>query len=207
MHMYNKQGNLYGGAAIVGAHVPVGTGLAFYHRYMAETAEGDAPNVSMAFYGDGAANQGQCWEAANMASLWKLPMIFCIENNEYGMGTSVDRSSALTEYYKQGNFLPGIQIDGMNAVAVREGMSVARQVALTQGPVFVELKTYRYHGHSMSDPGTSYRTRDEVATTRKKHDPIDQVMEMLVDNKLASVEELKEVEGQVRKEVKEALKA
>eukprot|EP00501_MAST-03F_sp_TOSAG23-6_P001906 GSMAST32.ASY1.ANO1.1986.1 assembled CDS len=150
MHMYNKETNFWGGAAIVGAQVPIGAGLAFANKYNANHG-GERMNVSMAFYGDGAANQGQCWEAANMALLWKLPALFVIENNMYGMGTSVERHSGLTEYYKQGGVvIPGIQVDGMDVLAVRECFKYAREWAATgNGPMFIEVKTYRYHGHSM----------------------------------------------------------
>jgi pyruvate dehydrogenase E1 component alpha subunit len=148
MHLYRKEANFYGGAAIVGAHVPVAAGLAFFHKYTKPKDAKELSNVSVVMYGDGAANQGQAWEAANMAMLWKLPVIFVIENNQYGMGTSIERSSALTEYYKQGGeIIPGIQINGMDVLAVREGMRAAKAHARAgNGPVFVEAKTYRYHG-------------------------------------------------------------
>lgn len=206
MHIYRKEANFYGGAAIVGAHVPVAAGLAFYHKYKAADTK-DLKNVSVAFYGDGAANQGQCWEAANMAQLWKLPVIFVIENNQYGMGTTVERSSALTEYYKQGGeALPGIQINGMDALAMKRGMQAAKEHATKgKGPVFVEAKTYRYHGHSMSDPGITYRSREEVAKTRSERDPIEMTKSRLITSGLATEEELKQVEKEIREEVNAAL--
>lgn len=201
MHLYRKEGNFYGGAAIVGAHVPLAAGLAFYHSYK------QAANCSVAFYGDGAANQGQCWEAANMAMLWKLPVIFVIENNLFGMGTSSSRSSALTDYYKQGGeAIPGLQINGMDVLAMREGMRAAKEhVVAKNGPIFVEAKTYRYHGHSMSDPGVTYRSREDVNKTRAERDPIEMTKKRLVDFGLATVEEIKDVEREVRDEVNKSL--
>jgi pyruvate dehydrogenase E1 component alpha subunit len=201
MHMYRKEANFYGGAAIVGAHVPIAAGLSFYHRYK------NTKNCSIVFYGDGSANQGQCWEACNMSKLWKLPTIFLIENNQYGMGTSSARSSALTDYYKQGGeIIPGIQINGMDALAVKTGILAAKEYVLSNnGPIFVEAKTYRYHGHSMSDPGITYRTRDEVAKTRAERDPIELVKLRLIESNFATIEELKETERKIRDEVQLAL--
>ena len=159
MHMYNSEKNFWGGAAIVGAQVPIGAGLAFSHKYKHDQAGGgDGPmGCAVTMYGDGSANQGQCWEAANMAALWKLPTIFMCENNEYGMGTSTKRSSFITEYYKQGNKIPGIQCDGMDVLAVRDAVAFAKaHCGAGNGPIYMEMKTYRYHGHSMSDPGITY---------------------------------------------------
>ena len=206
MHLYSKAANFYGGAAIVGAQVPVGTGLAFYHKY--KRKEGEKTPVSLAFYGDGSANQGQCWEAANMASLWKIPIIYVCENNMYGMGTSVDRSSANTEYYKQGNFIPGIFVDGMDVLAVREGVRFAKEYASSgNGPIYMEMKTYRYHGHSMSDPGITYRDRNEVSEVRQSRDPIENVKKRILEAEFATEEELKETEKEIRAEVQSALAA
>lgn len=206
MHMYRKESHFYGGAAIVGAHVPVAAGLALYHKYTA-TDPKSMKNASIVFYGDGAANQGQCWEAANMASLWKLPVIFLIENNQYGMGTSVARSSALTEYYKQGGeVIPGVQVNGMDVLAVKTAVATAKEhVLVGNGPVFIEAKTYRYHGHSMSDPGITYRSREEVAKTRAERDPIEMVKARLIDAGFATAEELKEKEREIREQVQDAL--
>merc|ERR1719296_462420 len=143
-------GNI-GGQGIVGAQVPVGLGLAFANHYNA--TPGKPMQVAIGCYGDDAANQGQIWESANMASLWNLPMIFCIENNGYGMGTSIDRHSSHSDYYKMGNHIPGVRIDGMNVLAVKEGMRFVKEyVGEGNGPMYVEMMTYRYHGHSMSDP-------------------------------------------------------
>jgi len=207
MHLYNKVAHFYGGAAIVGAHVPVAAGLALYHNYVKPKDAAETANVSVVMYGDGAANQGQVWEAANMAMLWKLPVVFVIENNQYGMGTSIERSSALTEYYKQGGeIIPGVQLNGMDVLAVRDGMRAAKaHVRAGNGPCFVEAKTYRYHGHSMSDPGVTYRTRDEVDKTRAMRDPIEMTKQRLIDAGLATADELKEVERQTRQSVVDAL--
>lgn len=203
MHFYNKDMNFYGGQGIVGAQVPVGTGLAFANKY--NTPAGEKMPVTIGCYGDGAANQGQIWEAANMAAIWKLPMIFCIENNQYGMGTSISRHSSNNDYFTMGNKIPGIKMDGMNVLAVREGMKFVKDyVANGNGPLFVEMSTYRYHGHSMSDPGTTYRNRDEIASMRASRDPIETVKKMLVEHCGSTDEELKEIEKKVRKEVADA---
>ncbi|GAX27614.1 pyruvate dehydrogenase E1 component alpha subunit [Fistulifera solaris] len=202
MHFYNKKNNFYGGQGIVGAQVPVGAGLAFANKY--NTPPGERMPVAIGCYGDGAANQGQIWEAANMASLWKLPMIFCIENNQYGMGTSIDRHSSHSDYYKMGNHIPGVRIDGMNVLAVREGMRFVKDhCASGQGPMYVEMMTYRYHGHSMSDPGTTYRNREEIAFTRSTRDPLEFVKKCLVDAEFATPDELKEAEKRIRKDVQQ----
>lgn len=205
MHMYSKENNFFGGHGIVGAQVPVGTGLAFAHKYQAEP--GKPMNVAIACYGDGAANQGQIWEAANMANLWDLPMIFCIENNHYGMGTSIDRHSSIQDYYKMGNSIPGLRIDGMNVMAVTEGMKFAKDyVGNGNGPMYVEMMTYRYHGHSMSDPGTTYRNRDEIEFTRTNRDPIEHVKTCLQEAGFMTAEEIKDTEKKIRKEVQSEVK-
>lgn len=204
MHFYRKAHNFYGGQGIVGAQVPVGAGLAFANKYLAPA--GGPMNIAVAMYGDGAANQGQIWEAANMASLWKLPMVFLIENNKYGMGTSSNRSSSNNHYYTMGNHIPGIKINGMNVLAVRDGMKFVRDWCSSgKGPLYVEMDTYRYHGHSMSDPGTTYRTRDEVGDVRNTRDPIEYVKKLLIDSNLLSADDVKKIEKDVRNEVQEAL--
>jgi len=209
MHLYNKSTNFWGGAGIVGAQVPVATGMAFANKYTANHGN-DRMNISMGFYGDGAANQGQVWEAANMAKLWNLPALFVVENNNYGMGTSVERHSSQPEYYKMGGLvIPGLQVNGQDVLAVREAFKWAREYAATgNGPLFVEVKTYRYHGHSMSDPGLTYRDREEVADMRATQDCIKRVQQYLTESGLATDEEIKEVEKKARKhvnaEVKEA---
>jgi pyruvate dehydrogenase E1 component alpha subunit len=200
MHFYHKKGNFFGGQGIVGAQVPVGAGLAFAAKYKAPP--GGPMNVAIACYGDGAANQGQCWEAANMSSLWKLPMIFCIENNYYGMGTAMKRHSSITDYYKMGNHIPGLRIDGMNVLAVREGMRFAREWCSNgNGPMFVELMTYRYLGHSMSDSGKFYRTTEEIDFFRSTRDPLEFIKECLMDAGFCDEVELKEKEKEIRKHV------
>jgi pyruvate dehydrogenase E1 component alpha subunit len=152
MHFYRKSHNFYGGQGIVGAQVPVGAGLALASKY--NTPEGEKMPVALAMYGDGAANQGQIWEAANMAALYKLPLVLVIENNHYGMGTTKERSSSNNDYYTMGNKIPGMRMNGMNVLAVREGMKFVKDYCASgNGPMYVEMDTYRYHGHSMSDPG------------------------------------------------------
>mmetsp|Transcript_15138 Transcript_15138/g.18439 ORF Transcript_15138/g.18439 Transcript_15138/m.18439 type:complete len:400 (-) Transcript_15138:847-2046(-) len=207
MHFYSKPDNFFGGQGIVGAQVPVGTGLAFANKYNAKP--GEKMNVAIGCYGDGAANQGQIWESANMASLWKLPMIFCIENNHYGMGTSIDRHSSHTDYYKMGNHIPGIRIDGMNVLAVKEGMRFVKDYCGSgNGPMYVEMMTYRYHGHSMSDPGTTYRNREEIAMTRSTRDPLEFVKKTVIDAGFADADEIKQMEKEIRKFVQsEVVKA
>jgi len=205
MHMYRKSHNFYGGQGIVGAQVPVGTGLAFANKYY--TPPGEKMPVAIAMYGDGAANQGQIWESANMAKLWGLPMIFCCENNQYGMGTSVQRHSSNFDYYTMGNNIPGIRMDGMNVVAVREGIKFVKEFcAAGNGPMFVEMSTYRYHGHSMSDPGTTYRTREEITVNRQTRDPIEYVKKLLVENSVMTADEVKDMEKTIRKQVQDSLK-
>ena len=205
MHLYSKKRKFWGGSGIVGAQVPVGVGVAFAEMYK---NKGKWPaNVAVAMYGDGAANQGQIWEVANMAKLWNIPAIFLCENNQYGMGTAVNRSSCNTEYYKAGGVvIPGVQADGMDALAVREAVALCKAHAGGgKGPIFLELKTYRYHGHSMSDPGVTYRDRDEVAGVRASKDCIEQVKARLLEAGFATEDELKAVEKEVRTSVSAAI--
>ncbi len=169
MHMFSVEHKFFGGHGIVGAQVSLGTGLAFAHKY-----KGDG-GINVAYFGDGAANQGQVYESLNMAELWKLPMIFVIENNQYAMGTSVNRASSEDQLYRRGESfrVPGIQVDGMDVLAVRGAAERATEwVRAGKGPIVLELKTYRYRGHSMSDPA-KYRSRDEVQAVRDKSDPIE----------------------------------
>uniref|UniRef100_A0A2A4JRJ1 Pyruvate dehydrogenase E1 component subunit alpha n=1 Tax=Heliothis virescens TaxID=7102 RepID=A0A2A4JRJ1_HELVI len=199
MHLYAK--NFYGGNGIVGAQVPLGAGVAFAHKYNADGG------VNFALYGDGAANQGQLFEAYNMAKLWDLPCVFVCENNGYGMGTSMDRSSASTDYYSRGDYIPGIWVDGMDVIATREATRFCIEYCTSgKGPLVVEMETYRYSGHSMSDPGTSYRTRDEIQEVRQTRDPITSFKDKILSNELATPDQLKEIDSKVREIVDEATK-
>jgi len=178
MHMFSREKNFFGGHGIVGAQIPLGTGLAFAHKYREDGG------LSMAYMGDGAANQGQVYEAFNMASLWKLPVVYIIENNQYAMGTSVERSSALPALYKRGEAygIPGFVVDGMDVLAVREaGLKATEHARSGKGPVLLEIKTYRYRGHSMSDPG-KYRSKEEVDSMKENSDPIDNARHLLEKN-------------------------
>src|SRR6187200_1364586 len=184
MHMFSVEKQFYGGHGIVGAQVSLGTGIAFANRYREDGA------VCLTYFGDGAANQGQVYESFNMAELWKLPVIYVIENNRYAMGTSVTRSSAQTDFSKRGiSFnIPGEQVDGMDVRTVREAASRAIEHARTgQGPYILEMQTYRYRGHSMSDPA-KYRTREEVEKIRTDQDPIEQVRARLLEAKVSEQE-------------------
>uniref|UniRef100_A0A3B3CJI9 Pyruvate dehydrogenase E1 component subunit alpha n=1 Tax=Oryzias melastigma TaxID=30732 RepID=A0A3B3CJI9_ORYME len=184
MHMYAP--HFYGGNGIVGAQVPLGAGIALACRYQGNN------QLCVTLYGDGAANQGQLFETFNMAALWKLPCIFICENNKYGMGTSVERAAASTDYYKRGDFIPGLRVDGMDVLCVREATKFAADHCRAgKGPIVMELQTYRYHGHSMSDPGVSYRTREEIQEVRSKSDPISMLKERMLANNMASAEEFK----------------
>src|SRR6187401_2629829 len=199
MHMFSKEKNFYGGHGIVGAQVSLGTGLAFANRYRGNDF------VSLAYFGDGASNQGQVYESFNMAELWKLPVIYIIENNRYAMGTSVTRSSAQTDFSKRGiSFnIPGEQIDGMDVRAVKAAGD--RAVAWCRegnGPYILEMMTYRYRGHSMSDPA-KYRTREEVDKMRMEHDPIEQVRHRLLEKGMTE-EALKKIDAEVREIVNAA---
>ncbi|KFY40224.1 hypothetical protein V494_03601 [Pseudogymnoascus sp. VKM F-4513 (FW-928)] len=194
MHMFAK--GFYGGNGIVGAQVPVGAGLAFAHKYNGNK------NVTVALYGDGASNQGQVFEAFNMAKLWNLPVLFGCENNKYGMGTSMNRSSALTDYYKRGQYIPGLKVNGMDVLAVKAAVAHAKEHAVSgNGPLVLEYLTYRYGGHSMSDPGTTYRTREEIQRMRSTNDPIAGLKSRLLDWEVVSEEELKGIDKQARKDV------
>ncbi|VDK81150.1 unnamed protein product [Onchocerca ochengi] len=198
MHMYNK--NFFGGNGIVGAQQALGAGLAFAQKYNKKK------NVAYTLFGDGAANQGQLYEVINMCALWHLPCIFICENNGYGMGTPVDRSSAVTDYYTRGDYIPGVWADGMDVLAVREAIRWSREYCNTgKGPLMLEFATYRYSGHSMSDPGTSYRTRDEVQQIRKTRDPITGFKDKIIAAGLVSEEELKDIDKEAKKEVDAAV--
>jgi pyruvate dehydrogenase E1 component subunit alpha len=195
MHMFSEEKGFYGGHGIVGAQVPLGTGIAFAHKY-----ENDG-NICAAYLGDGAVNQGQVYEAFNMASLWKLPVLYVIENNQYAMGTSVQRGSAGTELYARGAAygIPGEAVDGMDVRKVAEATKkAAEHIRSGKGPYILEMKTYRYRGHSMSDPA-KYRTKDEVSEMKSKHDPIDNLKTHILEEKIATEDELKNIDKAMKK--------
>ncbi|MAK80212.1 MAG: pyruvate dehydrogenase (acetyl-transferring) E1 component subunit alpha [Marinovum sp.] len=199
MHMFSKEKNFYGGHGIVGAQVPLGAGLAFADRYRENNC------VTFTYFGDGAANQGQVYETFNMAALWKLPVIFVIENNQYAMGTAQERSTSSPEIYTRGEAfgIKGEAVDGMDVLAVKTaGDKAADYCRAGKGPYILEIKTYRYRGHSMSDPA-KYRTRDEVQKMRAQRDPIEAVRTLLVSEKHATDEEIKTID----KEIKEIINA
>jgi pyruvate dehydrogenase E1 component alpha subunit len=200
MHMFSVEKHFYGGHGIVGAQVSLGTGLAFANRYRGND------NVSLTYFGDGAANQGQVYESFNMAELWKLPVVYVIENNRYAMGTSVSRASAQTDFSKRGiSFdIPGEQVDGMDVRAVYAAAQRAVQWCRDgKGPYILEMQTYRYRGHSMSDPA-KYRSKDEVQRMREEHDPIEQVRRRLLEDWKLGEDDLKAVDARVREIVNEA---
>jgi pyruvate dehydrogenase E1 component alpha subunit len=197
MHMFSVEHRFYGGHGIVGAQVSLGAGLAFAHKYREDGG------VAMAYFGDGAANQGQVYESFNMAALWKLPIIFVIENNGYAMGTAVKRGSAETHFHRRGTAfrIPGMSVDGMDVLEVRKAAEVALEyVRGGNGPVLMELNTYRYRGHSMSDPA-KYRTREEVQGVREKRDPIEHAKLELIEKMGVTEDSLKEIDKRVRAQV------
>ncbi len=200
MHMFSVEKGFFGGHGIVGAQVPLGTGLAFANRYRGND------NVCLAYFGDGAANQGQVYEAFNMAELWRLPVVYVIENNKYAMGTSIERSSATTNLSQRGSSfgIPGEQVDGMNVAAIKSAAerAVARARA-GEGPTILEMLTYRYRGHSMSDPA-KYRTREEVDAMRDKSDPIEQLKAAMLAANYTTDAALKDIDKEVRRVVNEA---
>ncbi len=200
MHMFSVEKSFYGGHGIVGAQVPLGTGLALANKYSANG------KVSLTYYGDGAANQGQVYEAFNMAELWRLPVVYVVENNKYGMGTRIDRVSAVTDLFQRGKSfnIPGEQVDGMDVRAVKAAGDKAVAWARDgKGPYILEMLTYRYRGHSMSDPA-KYRTKEEVDKMRHEHDPIEQVRVRLMETGRASEDELKAIDKEIRATVNEA---
>ncbi len=200
MHMFDLEKGFYGGHGIVGAQVPLGAGLAFSMKY------NESDNVAVVFFGEGAANQGQVYETFNMASLWKLPVIFVVENNQYAMGTSIKRAKAGTELYQRGEAfgIPGQQVDGMDVEKVYAAAGEAvEHCRAGKGPILLETQTYRYRGHSMSDPA-KYRSKDEVQKMRAEHDPIDHVRAKLTDRDIADDAKLKEIDKQVKTQIAEA---
>ena len=200
MHMFSKEKHFYGGHGIVGAQVSLGTGLAFANRYNSNG------NVSLTYFGDGAANQGQVYESFNMAALWKLPVVYVIENNRYAMGTSVQRASSTTDLSQRGSGfgIPGMQVDGMDIRAVKDAADEAIGHAREgKGPFILEMLTYRYRGHSMSDPA-KYRTKEEVQKMRTEQDPIELVRKRLIDQNMASEDDLKAIDKDIKAIVTEA---
>jgi pyruvate dehydrogenase E1 component alpha subunit len=200
MHMFSVEKNFYGGHGIVGAQVPLGTGIAFANRYRKNG------RVCLTYFGDGAANQGQVYESFNMAKLWSLPVVYVIENNQYGMGTSVSRASATINLSQRGRSfdIPGEQVDGMDVRAVvAAGEKAVAWARKGNGPIILEMLTYRYRGHSMSDPA-KYRPKEEVQKVRSEHDPIEMVRARLVDDKGVGEEAIKKFESDVKKIVNEA---
>ncbi|HYJ36207.1 MAG TPA: pyruvate dehydrogenase (acetyl-transferring) E1 component subunit alpha, partial [Rhizomicrobium sp.] len=200
MHMFSSEKKFYGGHGIVGAQVPLGTGLAFANKYRGSKA------VSLTYFGDGAANQGQVYESFNMAELWKLPVIYVIENNQYAMGTSVKRSSAVADFSKRGaSFgIPGVNVDGMDVEAVQAaGLEAMEYCRSGKGPIVLSVNTYRYRGHSMSDPA-KYRSKEELTEMREKHDPIENFGKKLIERGLVNEVDLKQMDSEVKRIVVEA---
>ena len=194
MHMFSREENFFGGNGIVGAQVPIGAGLALSDKYLGTGA------VTLTYFGDGASNQGQVYETFNMAALWKLPVVFVIENNHYAMGTAQERSTSTPEIYTRGEAfgIPGEAVDGMDVLAVKAaGQKATAHARAGKGPYILEMKTYRYRGHSMSDPA-KYRTREEVQKVRKTHDAIEHVRELLLKGKHATEDELKAIDKEVK---------
>ena len=200
MHMFSIKNKFYGGHGIVGAQVPIGTGLAFAHKYKSDGG------VCITYYGDGAANQGQVYESFNMAALWKLPVVYVIENNRYGMGTSVSRASATQELFSRGSSfgIPGEKVDGMDVLSVKEAGEKALKYAREgNGPIILGMQTYRYRGHSMSDPA-QYRTREEVSKVRAERDPIDKLRDYISQNNSLTGEEIKGIDTEVKEVISAA---
>ncbi|KAG0320015.1 alpha subunit of pyruvate dehydrogenase [Dissophora globulifera] len=197
MHMFTP--NFFGGNGIVGAQVPLGAGIAFAQKYLGQKA------ATFALYGDGASNQGQVFEAYNMAKLWDLPAVFVCENNRYGMGTPANRSSANTQYFKRGDYIPGLRVNGMDVLAVQQACAYAKEWTTSgKGPLLLEMETYRYGGHSMSDPGTTYRTREEIQHMRSNNDPITGLKQVLLEANVVTEDELKAIDKAARAEVDQA---
>lgn len=201
MHMFSREKNFYGGHGIVGAQVPLGTGLGFAFKYKKSDA------ISVTYMGDGAAHQGQVYESFNMAALWKLPVLFIIENNEYAMGTSVVRSSSVPDLYirGQGFGIPSQQVDGMDIIAVRKAAAEAvEHIRSGKGPYLIEFKTYRYRGHSMSDPAT-YRSKEEVETVKMQRDPIQTFLKVIQKDYCVTDDEINSIEAGVKAVMKDVL--
>ncbi|XP_020292536.1 pyruvate dehydrogenase E1 component subunit alpha, mitochondrial-like [Pseudomyrmex gracilis] len=195
MHMYGER--FYGGDGIVGGQVPIGTGIALAHKYNGTGA------VSFTLYGDGAASQGQIFEAWNMAKLWNLPVVYICENNLYSMGTALHRHSANTKLYTRGDLIPGIKVDAMRVADVREAVRFSRDHALRHGPIIMEFVTYRYYGHSISDPGVSYRSREEIKLMQTEQDPIALFTKLVVQQGLLTEKDIENIRKSVYKKVDE----
>jgi pyruvate dehydrogenase E1 component alpha subunit len=201
MHMFSREKNFYGGHGIVGAQIPLGTGLAFALKYKSSQA------ISVTYMGDGAAHQGQVYESFNMAALWKLPVLFIIENNQYAMGTSVSRSSSVPDLHMRGTGfgIPNKQVDGMDILKVREAAAEAvAYIRSGKGPYLLEVKTYRYRGHSMSDPG-NYRTKDEVESVKTNRDPIQNFLEVMKKEYKVTDSEIEAVDNRIKDVMKEVV--
>lgn len=198
MHMFTP--TFFGGNGIVGAQVPVGAGIAFAQQYLGKQ------DAVFAMYGDGASNQGQVFEAFNMAQLWKLPCVFVCENNKYGMGTSAERSSMNTSYYTRGDVIPGLQVNAMDVLAVHQATKHASEYTLAgNGPLVLEMVTYRYGGHSLSDPGTTYRTREEIQKMRSGSDPIQGLKSKILEWGVVDEQTLKGIDKRAKEEVDQAV--
>ncbi|KAL2809656.1 dehydrogenase E1 component-domain-containing protein [Aspergillus granulosus] len=195
MHMFCE--SFFGGNGIVGASVPVGAGIAFAQQY------NERQNVTINLFGDGAANQGQVHEAFNLAKLWSLPVIFGCENNKYGMGTSAERASAMTDYYKRGQYIPGLRVNGMDVLAVLSAVRHGKEyVQAGKGPLLYEYTTYRFAGHSMSDPGTAYRSREELKSERA-NDPISSLRNKLINWGVFTEDQAKDIDRSIRQRINE----
>ncbi|KAJ3212592.1 alpha subunit of pyruvate dehydrogenase [Clydaea vesicula] len=198
MHLFAHQ--FFGGNGIVGAQVPIGAGVAFTQKYC------NKKNMTFVLYGDGAANQGQIFEAYNMSKLWNLPCVFVCENNQYAMGTPVERATASPKFFCRGDYIPGLKVDGNNVLAVKNACEYGRNWCLdNKGPLVMEMSTYRYAGHSMSDPGTTYRTREEIQQMRTTSDPLTQFNDLLTEKGCASKEELRAIDKECRKQIDQAV--
>ena len=201
MHIFDLKNNFFGGHGIVGAQVPIGAGLAFANKYKKNKS------LSVTFFGDGALHQGQVYETFNMASLWKLPTIFIVENNEYAMGTSVARASSIADLHKRGDAfnIKNAKVDGMDVFAVKQAMDEAvKYVREENGPYFLEVKTYRYRGHSMSDPAT-YRTKEELNDMKDNKDPVVNLQKYIVNEKIATTEQLDKIHKDVNNQIKDVI--
>ena len=200
MHMYLTKNHFYGGNGIVGAQVPIGAGLAW--KFSMTNGQDSPKNVAVAFYGDGAANQGQVFEAMNIAALQRIPVIFAVENNQFGMGTSKKRASFDPEFYRRGHYIPGIKADGMDVLAVQEATRWAKEHCLAgKGPVVLEFDSYRYMGHSMSDPDSQYRSKTDIQAVKNERDCVVKLKNLLRAEKILTDDDMAKMEKEVKREV------